>query len=322
MVRFSWSSPVVRAVLTCAAVLTLALVGTAAAQARFVSIGTASPAGAYYPLGIALADIWNRAIPGISFSAQETGGSVANMNLLGSGEIELGMANENIAFDAYFGAAPFAREIREFSIGWTLNSSQAVFVALRNSGINDVSQLVARRVSLGAPGSSGNVIAQRILAANGIAEGTYTPVYLGWQEAADAMADGAVDAAIMVGGQPFAAIESLALRQPVNVLTFDDTDLNADGGYPLITAALPTSMYDTEYEGDSVVIRSIVYVRNDLDADLVRDMVAAVFENLDALAEAHPTGRQAEVIGVELAETLRLPLHPGAARYASERGIR
>jgi uncharacterized protein len=312
MLRTTRSSPIIRAMVAATLALTFALLGTATAQVRFVSIGTASPAGAYYPLGIALADIWNRTVPGINFSAQETGGSVGNMNLLGSGEIELGMANENIGYDAYYGAEPFGRQIREFSIGWTLNSSQAVFVSLRSSGITDVGQLVARRVSLGAPGSSGNVIAQRILAANGVAEGTYTPVYLGWQESADAMADGAVDAAIMVGGQPFAAVESLALRQPVNILTFDDAELNAEGAYPLTTAPLPTDMYDTEYEGDTVVIRSIVYVSNDLDADLVHAMVAAVFDNIAALTEAHPTGGQAEVIGADLAAILRLPLRERA----------
>src|SRR5690606_41315891 len=55
--------------------LSLALLGAGPALAQdFVSIGTASPAGAYYPLGVAMADLWNRNVPGVRFSAQETGG--------------------------------------------------------------------------------------------------------------------------------------------------------------------------------------------------------------------------------------------------------
>jgi TRAP transporter TAXI family solute receptor len=298
----------------------LALVGAASAQPRFVSIGTASPAGAYYPLGVAMAEIWNDTIPGTTFSAQETGGSVANMNLLAAGDIELGIANENIGFDAYNGADPFASPLTDMSMGWTLNASQGVFVSLASSGITDVAQLAGRRVGMGAPGSSGNVLAQRVLAAQGIDEGEYTPVFLGWQESAEALVDGALDAAIMVGGQPFPAIESLAIRQDVHILRFDDAALNPEGAYPLTKRPLPADMYDTPFAGDAIVVRSIVYLRNDLPEDTAYAMVAAVFDNVDALAEAHPTGNQAELISSDLADLLRIPVHPGIVRYAQEKG--
>ena len=298
----------------------LALACGAMAQPRFVSIGTASPAGAYYPLGVAMAEIWNDAITGTTFSAQETGGSVANMNLIAAGDIELGIANENIGFDAYNGAEPFARPLTDMSMGWTLNASQGVFVALASSGLTDVSQLVGKRVGRGAPGSSGNVLAQRVLAAQGIDEGEYTPVFLGWQESAEALVDGALDAAIMVGGQPFPAIESLAIRQDVHILRFDDAALNPEGAYPLTKRPLPAEMYETPFAGDAIVVRSIVYLRNDLPEDTAYAMVAAVFDNIDALAEAHPTGDQAELISSDLADLLRIPVHPGVVRYAQEKG--
>jgi uncharacterized protein len=297
-----------------------ALASVALAQPRFVSIGTASPAGAYYPLGVAMAKIWNDAIPGTTFSAQETGGSVANMNLLAAGDVELGIANENIGYDAFNGAAPFARPLTDMSMGWTLNASQGVFVTLANSGITDVAQLAGKRVGMGAPGSSGNVLAQRVLAAQGIGDGAYTPVFLGWQESAEALVDGALDAAIMVGGQPFPAIESLAVRQAVHILRFDDADLNPDGAYPLTKRPLPTDMYATPFAGDAIVVRSIVYLRNDLPEDMAYAMVAAVFDNIDALAEAHPTGDEAELISSDLADLLRIPVHPGVVRYAQEKG--
>lgn len=290
-----------------------------AARPDFVSIGTASAAGAYYPLGVAMASVWNRAISGTRFSAQETGGGVANMNMLQGKEIELGIANENIAFDAILGNPPFTQRV-DTRGGWVMNDSMAVVVALRDSGITRVADLRGKRVALGAPGSSANVFGQLILKAEGIEEGEYTATYMGWQESADALLDGFVDAALMVGGQPFPAIESLAVRAPVTVLRFDTERFRQLSVYPYTGGIIPASMYRTAADGDAVVIRSIIYLDPSLPEDLVYEMVKAIFENIPALAAAHPSGSQARVLSRSDAEQISLQMHPGAIRYAREVG--
>lgn len=310
-----------RATRNALSVLALALFGVAPALAQdFVSIGTASPAGAYYPLGVAMADLWNRNIDGVRFSAQETGGGVANMNMLASGEIELGIANENIAWDAQNGNEPFSRPI-EFLGGWTMNASYALVVAAADSGLRSVADLAGKRVSLGAPGSSGNVIGQRLLASQGVGEGEYTPVFLGWQEAADAIADGSLDAAVMVGGQPFPAVESLAVRMPIAILSFDGEKLAETEGFPLVASEIPAGTY-TGYDepGDAILVRSIIYLSPDLPEDLVYQMVKTVFENIPALAAAHPSGDEAALLSEEQAAQLDLEVHPDVIRYAEEVG--
>jgi len=177
--------------------------GSATAQQApsFVSIGTASASGAYFPLGVAMADLWNRGIQGTRFGAQETGGGIANINMLAGGEIELGIANENIAWDAARANPPFASPI-DVDGGWIMNNSYGVFVALESSPYKTVADLRGKKVALGAPGSSANVIGAAVLASQGLPEGTYSPVYLGWQESADAIADGFIDAAVMVYASP------------------------------------------------------------------------------------------------------------------------
>ena len=302
-------------------VVMVALLGSATALAQdFVSIGTASPAGAYYPLGVAMADIWNRNIDGVRFSAQETGGGVANMNMLASGEIELGIANENIAWDASVANEPFSQPI-DFYGGWTMNASYALVVAAANSGLRSVSDLAGKRVSLGAPGSSGNVLGQRLLESQGVGEGQYTPVFLGWQEAADAIADGSLDAAVMVGGQPFPAVESLAVRMPIVILSFDGDRLSESEGFPLVADKIPAGTYTGfDEDGDAILVRSIIYINKDLSEDLVYEMVKAVFENIPALAAAHPSGDQAALLSQEQAAQLDLEMHPGVVRYAQEVG--
>ena len=297
------------------------LASPATAQAPdFVSIGTASPAGAYYPLGVAMADLWNRNIDGIRFSAQETGGGVANVNMLAGGEIELGIANENIAWDAGQGNEPFANPI-ELAGGWTMNASYALIVAPANSGLESVSDLAGKRVSLGAPGSSGNVIGQRLLESQGVAEGAYTPVFMGWQESADAIADGSLDAAVMVGGQPFPAVESLAVRMPIKILSFDSERRADSPGFPLVASTIPANTYhELDEESDAIMVRSIIYIQPGLDEETVYQMVKTVFENIPALKAAHPSGDQAALLSEAQAAELDLTMHPGVIRYAQEVG--
>lgn len=297
------------------------LASPATAQAPdFVSIGTASPAGAYYPLGVAMADLWNRNIDGIRFSAQETGGGVANVNMLAGGEIELGIANENIAWDAGQGNEPFANPI-ELEGGWTMNASYALIVAPASSGLESVSDLAGKRVSLGAPGSSGNVIGQRLLESQGVAEGAYTPVFMGWQESADAIADGSLDAAVMVGGQPFPAVESLAVRMPIKILSFDSERLADSPGFPLVASTIPANTYnELDEESDAIMVRSIIYIQPGLDEETVYQMVKTVFENIPALKAAHPSGDQAALLSKAQAAELDLTMHPGVIRYAQEVG--
>ena len=287
---------------------------------EFVSIGTASPAGAYYPLGAAMADIWNRNIPGTRFSSQETGGSVANLNLIAGGELEMGMANENVAFNAAEGNNPFSEPI-DFSGGWILNSSNAVIVALEDSGITSVSELRRKKVALGAPGSSANVFGELILASERIQAGDYEAVYMGWQESADALNDGFIDAALMVGGQPFPAITSLSARTKVQVLTFDTELFRALRTYPYASGVIPAKMYNMRRDGDSVQIRSAVYLSNSLPDDLVYDMVKAVFDNIPILTGAHPSASGTQLFSRSAAEEIELTVHPGVLRYAREVGV-
>ncbi len=300
---------------------TVLFAGGAVAQAPdFVSIGTASPAGAYYPLGVAMADLWNRNIDGIRFSAQETGGGVANINMLAGGEIELGIANEHNAWAAGQGNDPFGSAI-QLAGGWTMNASYALIVTRADSGLQSVADLAGKRVSLGAPGSSGNVIGQRLIESQGVAEGSYTPVFMGWQESADAIADGSLDAAVMVGGQPFPAVESLAVRMPIKILSFDAERLADSPGFPLVASTIPANTYnELAEEGDAILVRSIIYIQPGLDEETVYQMVKTVFENIPALAAAHPSGDEAALLSEEQAAELDLTIHPGVIRYAQEVG--
>src|SRR5579864_7109110 len=77
-------------------------VAPAAAQQRFVTIGTGGVTGVYYAVGGAICRLMNkdRQKTGIRCSVESTGGSVFNANAIRSGELDFGMAQSDIQFNA------------------------------------------------------------------------------------------------------------------------------------------------------------------------------------------------------------------------------
>ena len=61
----------------------------AAQQPKQLSIATGGTGGVYYPLGGGFGNILGKELPGVTATAQVTGGSVANLQLIGSGKADV-----------------------------------------------------------------------------------------------------------------------------------------------------------------------------------------------------------------------------------------
>ena len=99
-----------RSCLAAAGVIALGLAAQpAAAQQKFVTIGTGGVTGVYYAVGGAVCRLMNkdRAKTGIRCSVESTGGSVFNANAIKTGELDFGMAQSDIQFNAAKGEAQF-----------------------------------------------------------------------------------------------------------------------------------------------------------------------------------------------------------------------
>ena len=76
-------------------------------EKKFINIATGGTSGTYYPLGGALADILNKNVKGANASAQSTGASVANVNLLKEGKVDIGFIQNDISYYAVNGVEMF-----------------------------------------------------------------------------------------------------------------------------------------------------------------------------------------------------------------------
>ena len=70
----------------------LGLGATAAQAQQFINVLTGGTSGVYYPLGVALADVYGKGIEGARTQVQATKASVENLNLLQQGKGEIAFA--------------------------------------------------------------------------------------------------------------------------------------------------------------------------------------------------------------------------------------
>lgn len=287
------------------------------AQVRFITIATGGTAGTYYPLGGAMAQLINSNVSGVLATAQSTGASVANVGLLQQGEAELAFIQNDIAYYAYHGIEMFNRSNDKLRGVAVLYPETVQIITRADSGIRSVTDLRDKRVAVGAPGSGTEANARQILAAYGM---TYEDLgrvdYLAFGEAANNLRDGHIDAAFITAGTPTAAVTDLAASRDVFVVPISDEAFAAlKAEYPFYTqVTIPAGTYkglDTDVK--TVAVMAMLATRADLPEDLVYEMTASIFDNLDVLAATHSAGRAVSVDGA--LEGMPIELHPGAARY-------
>ncbi|HSV56034.1 MAG TPA: TAXI family TRAP transporter solute-binding subunit [Magnetospirillaceae bacterium] len=288
----------------------------------FLNLATGGTAGTYFPLGGALAEIWNANIEGMNATAQSTGASVANVNLLREGKNEIIMAQNDICFYAANGLEMFKdRPFPELRGLVSLYNETIQIITLADLGINTVADLRGKRVAVGAAGSGAEANARQILAAAGLTYNDLTVQYLSFGEAAANLRDGNVDAAFVTAGFPTAAVQDIAASRRIALVALTPEIISAlTARYQYYT---PTTIPAGTYTGvdvpvNTVAVRAMLAVRADMDARLAYELVKTMFANTERLKAAHRVGAQ---ITLETAKVgMPLTLHPGAERFFKEAG--
>ena len=308
----------VGAILAAAAVLLAGCNGTSDVEGKkFLNIGTGGTAGTYYPIGGAIAEVLNKEIPGMSASAQSTGASVANINMLGDGEIDLATVQNDIAYYAAHGTEMFKdKKVDGLQGIASLYPETCQFVTLKSSGIKSLAELKGKRVAVGAVGSGVEANVRQILAAYGVTYSDIDAQYLSFAEGASALKDGNVDVAVLTAGYPTASVQDIASQNPVRLLPVEEKiadDLIAQ--YPFYTkTVIPAGTYAGFNEDiPSVSVMAMLVAGPTVNADLGYSITKAIFGNLDRLQAAHAVGKQ---ITKDTAKAgMSLPMNAGAERY-------
>ena len=187
--------------------------GSAFAQTklpRFIEIGTAGTGGAYYPIGIAMAEILTQKLK-IQATAQVTGGAVENIRLIQEGSVKIALTTTANAYRGLKGLPPFTKPSPKVA-GLFSNLTQGVYqIAVReNAGIKTLQDLKGKRVSVGAAKSGTELNARAIMQGAGMSYKDLGKVeYLPFNESVELMKNRQLDATLISAGLGVSAIRDL-----------------------------------------------------------------------------------------------------------------
>ena len=311
------------------AVAACASLGASAVQAqqpKQLNIATGGTGGIYYPLAGGFGTIIAKEIPGVTATAEVTGGSIDNMKLVGAGNADVAFTQVDTAVDAINGQDKFPKKLPiKALVVMYVNLMQVV--TLEGNGITKFTDLKGKRVSTGAPGSGTEIFSFRVIEGYGLdKDKDMTRERLSAAESANALKDKKVDAFMFVAGVPTSAITDVAASPGNKMLLIDHDEalpkMIEKYGPSYATAVIPKGSYPNQDKDSKVVTTwNIMTVRDDFPDDLAYNLTKIMLEKREDLGKVH---KEALNIRAENQKTQNagIPWHPAALKYFAEKGIK
>ena len=317
-----------RLIAVLASLLLTGVSSTAYTSDKFVTIGTGGQTGVYYVVGQSICKLVNRdsGKTGLKCTAPSTGGSVANLNAIRSGNQNMGVAQSDQQFNAMEGIDAFANQgpWKELRAVFGVHPELFTVVARKDAGIKSFDDLKGKRVNIGNPGSGQRATIEVIMAAKGWDKSAFQLASeLKSSEQAQALCDNKIDAMVFVVGHPSGSIqEATSSCEAVIVPVAGDeiSKLVADKPYYAM-GKVPGGMYngtDSDVETFGVVATFVSSTAS--DEDTIYAVVKAVFDNFDRFKALHPAFANLDKEHMAK-DGLSAPLHDGALKYFKENGL-
>ena len=289
---------------------------------EILALATAGTGGVYYLLGGSIAEIWSRDLPDQDVVAEVTGGSVENLSLLMAGQVDVAFSMGTNALEAHQASGGFeGREAGQVLALVALYANILQLATREGSGVASLSDLVGRRVSVGAPGSGTEVGARNLLRANGIEYDDFEPQRLNFNETANAIRDGSVDAGFWSAGPPTSSIMDLATARSITLIAITAEEMERTAAIdPTIRGdVIPAQAYrGQEQPVETLSTPNVLVVRADMREELAYSLIRELLEAGEELLTVHPVAQQ---ISAEYTlEASPIPLHPGVVRYLRDKG--
>jgi uncharacterized protein len=298
-----------------------------AQQQKFITVGTGGVTGVYYPAGGAICRLVNRdrAKHGLRCSVESTGGSVANVNLLKSGEIEFGVAQSDVQHNASKGMAQFQKDgaVGDLRAVFALHPEPFTVVARKEANITKFEDFKGKRFNVGNPGSGTLASMNELLGAMGWKMSDFgLASELRPDEHGPALCDGKIDGFFYAVGHPSANIQD-----PTTICGAKLVSLTGPAVDKLVkerpyyaVATIPGGLYPNNPQPTTTFgVQATIVSSAKVPADVVYTVVRTVFENLDEFKKLHPALAHLKPEDM-IKNGLSAPLHEGAVKYYKEKG--
>lgn len=303
------------------AILAIAVSGAAPASADNYRLMTGPQGGSWVPLGGALKDMWEKAIPGTTVQALP-GAGIANVRGIEEGKAEIGFGNSITTVDAIAGNAPFPAPHKNVCNVATLYPQYFQAVVPVGAGINSIKDLKGKSITTQPRGNTGELITKQILEVNGLSYNDVKVSFVSYTDSVSQMKDGHAVAFFLGTTAPAGAVMDLASARDVTLL---DLSSNLTGmkklnpGYTLVTVKAGT------YPKQSKDIQVIGYATHvvascKLPADKVYTMVKTMAGNISGMGAIV---KDINALNVNMmGEDIGVPFHPGAKKFYQEAGLK
>ncbi len=302
--------------------LCLSAASAGAHAQQFINILTGGTSGVYYPMGVALSQIYEKSIPNAKIAVQSTKASAENVNLVQAGRGELAFALADTVSAAWQGdeEAGFKTKLDKLRGIAGIYSNYIQIVASADSGIKTLADLKGKRVSVGAARSGTELNARAVLKAAGISYADLAKVeYMGFGESVELMKNRQLDATLQSAGLGVSSIRDLANSVPIVIIAVPESVVAKINDPAYIAGMIPAGTYEGQTQAVPTVTIPNVLVTNASVTDAVAyEMTKSLFANLPQLVAAHSAAK-----GIEPANGPKtpVPLHPGAIKYYKEVGL-
>jgi TRAP transporter TAXI family solute receptor len=301
--------------------------GPAVAQQKFITIGTGGVTGVYYAVGGAICRLVNkdRKEHGLRCSVESTGGSAYNVNAIRQGELDFGLAQSDVQFNALKGTGAFAEggAFADLRAVMSVHPEPFTVLARPEANIKSFEDLKGKRVNVGNPGSGTRNSMEQLLSALGWTLGDFSLASeLKADEHGPALCDNKIDAFFYGVGHPSANIQDPtttcgAKLVPITGSTIDK--LVSENPY-YAKATIPGGLYKNNPDPtETYGVMATLVTSAAVPEETVYRVVRAVFENFDEFKSLHPAFANLDPSQM-IKNGLSAPMHPGAERYYREKG--
>ncbi len=301
----------------------LIAVAPAHAQQQFINVLTGGTSGVYYPMGVALSQIYSKALPNAKVSVQATKASAENLNLLQAGRGEIAFTLGDSLSDAWKGDAEagFKAPLKKLRGVAGIYPNYIQIVASADSGIKTLADLKGKRISVGAPKSGTELNARAILKAAGLSYADFSKVeYLPFGESVELMKNRQLDVTLQSAGLGVSSLRDLATAIKMVIVPIPADVVLKVGDPAYQSGVVPANTYEGQTASvPTAYVQNFLVTHEGVPADTVYTMTKAMFEHKDQLLAAHAVAKsirkESAVAGMPL------PLHPGAEKYYREAGV-
>lgn len=293
---------------------------------EFVTIGTGGVTGTYYPTGGAICRLVNKykKETKIRCSVESSDGSVYNINKIETGELDFGIAQSDLIYQASRGTGKFkGNTTKKLKSVMAIYPELLTLVTRKDSNINSIDDMKNKRINLGNPGSGNEATTLTLFSVSTIKkEELKFAGTLKASEMPDALKDNKIDGYFYMVGHPTANIEDATNSVDAKIIPLEGSNIDyLISRYPYFTKAdIPAGMY--KGNSDSIPtfgVKAVLVTSDDVSEKAVYTTVKAILENFDKFKRLHPA--YSNISKKSLLNGLSAPLHKGAKKYFKEAGL-